>query len=70
GRVDRRARDGARYFIAAREACMDLAPLEIHGRTTPLVDEECRLFADPLLASLAGAGDQALSVAMPGAIAP
>ena len=70
GTVDRRARDGARYFIAAREACMDLAPLEIHGRTTPLVDEECRLFADPLLASLAGAGDQALSVAMPGAIAP
>ncbi len=69
GAAERRARDGARYFIAAREACIDLAPLAIHGRTTPLADEECRLFADPLLGSLAGAGDQDPTAAKQGAMA-
>lgn len=53
GASERRARDGARFFIAARESCIDLARLGIHGRTVPLSDEDCSLFADPLLDSLA-----------------
>ena len=53
GAAEARARAGARYFLAARSLCMDLAAAKIHGRTELLFDEECEIFSRPLLATLA-----------------
>lgn len=53
GAAEARVRAGARYYLAARSLCMDLAAANIHGRTKLLSDEECEIFSQPLLATLA-----------------
>lgn len=52
GAAEERARAGARYYLAARSLCMDLAAANIHGRTQLLSDVECEIFSKPLLATL------------------